>query len=168
MTKREWEFVNLYVVAFQLASEWNIHYTVAEGIVRGALRGGQVYVRGRGLYDIELRDISKEIGATLMQGSLISREFDDVEVDWQDLLEHGRPLVPTAYKDIVAAAEAHETTARRTAPKMTKREAVADFIRETYPDGMTGVSYKEIAYQLERKRGLRVDLSTIARALGRK
>jgi len=107
MSQREFEFVELYVAVYRLASEWDIPDTVAEGIIRGALRGGQVYTRGKGRYDIELRDISKEIGATLMLGSLISLDFDDVAIDWSDLLEHGRPLVPPLYEPFVSAAKAH-------------------------------------------------------------
>jgi len=110
MTKREqeFEFVELYVAVYRLASEWNIPDTIAERIVRGVLRGGQAYVRGKGHYDIELRDISKEIGATLMSTSpLTSLNFDDVTIDFNGLLEHGRPLVPPLYEPLVSAAIAH-------------------------------------------------------------
>jgi hypothetical protein len=52
--------------------------------------------------------------------------------------------------------------------KTTKREAAATFIREKYPDGLAGVTYREIARELQRSRGLRVDPRTIRRALGHK
>src|SRR5262249_8826629 len=144
------KLVELRAAAPGLAVEWNITDLIAEQIVRGVLQGGECFVRGRGRHDTSLRNISKEIGPTLWPNLLLSREFDEVEIDWKDLVEYGRKLVPTEYENIVSAAEAHssnhETTARRATPKMTKTKAVADLIREKYPDGIpAGVSYKMIA-----------------------
>jgi hypothetical protein len=63
----------------------------------------------------------------------------------------------------------HETPSREAAiRKATKRDAVKTFIRENYPHGTDGVTYGEIARDLERSRGLRVDTRTIRRALGHK
>jgi hypothetical protein len=56
-----------------------------------------------------LRDISKEIsgefGSTFSPAFLFSREFVDVEIDWNGLIEHGRLLVPSAYEFVVQEAE---------------------------------------------------------------
>jgi len=98
--------------AIRLADEWNIPYPVAEQIVKGVLLGGQCYVRGRRWIGEPLRDISKEIAAAQAQESgipgsgMIPWGFTDVEMDWRGLIEHGRPLVPTAYEHNVVAAEA--------------------------------------------------------------
>jgi len=98
-------FIYPYEAAVQLSAAWDIPVSVTEQIVRAVLRGGACYVRGRSRFDFELQDISKEIGATLLHGSLSSLDFIDVEIDWNGLLAHGRKLVPREWEYLVSAAE---------------------------------------------------------------
>jgi hypothetical protein len=99
------KLVALSAAAPWLAVEWNIPDLIAEQIVRGVLQGGECFVRGRGRYDRGLRNISKEIGPTLWPNLLLSREFYDVEINWKDLVEYGRDLVPPGYEPFVSAAK---------------------------------------------------------------
>jgi hypothetical protein len=167
MSQPEWIAPRL--ATHRLADHWNIPSWIADQIVRGVLLGGDVLVRGRD--HNALRIISKEIGATLDPNFLFSWKFSDVEMDWNGLLKHGRNLVPSLWEYCVSAAieksEAQRVKDRE--PKRTKREAVATFISEKYPSGKpAGVTYREIAREFERSRGLRVDPRTISRALGHK
>ena len=109
MSQPEW--VEPHLAVHRLTLYWDIPSNIAEQIVRGVLRSGDVLVRGRGralakdsFGDTDLRIISKEIGATLNPGSLISWEFSDVEIDWSGLLKHGRNLVPSEYEYWVSKA----------------------------------------------------------------
>jgi hypothetical protein len=61
-----------------------------------------------------------------------------------------------------------KTAAPDSIRKMTKREAVANFVKEKYPNGIAGVTYGEIAREYKRIRGKSVDPRTVARALGHK
>jgi hypothetical protein len=107
MPKRE--LVKLHDAAGRLASKWDIPSSVTEQIVKAVLQGGKCFVRGRRLGEMGLRDISREIsmefGSTFPPALLFSREFVDVEIDWHDLIEHGRKLVPAMWEPFVAAAE---------------------------------------------------------------
>jgi hypothetical protein len=106
------EWVEPHRAAHRLAEHWDISSQIAQQIVRGVLRSGEVLVHGRGrglvtgsgFADTSLRIISKEIGTTLNPGSLISWEFSDVEMDWNGLLKQGRNLVPREYEYWVSAA----------------------------------------------------------------
>jgi hypothetical protein len=110
MSQPEW--VEPHLAADRLAHHWDIPLQIAEQIIRGVLRSNEAVVRGRGrglakgsgFGDTGLRLIGREIGATLNPGSLISWEFNDVEIDWNWLLKHGRNLVPPAYEYWVSAA----------------------------------------------------------------
>jgi hypothetical protein len=100
------EFVTLNAACLELASKWGIPLSVTEQIVRAVLQGGACFVRGRSRFDLGPRDISREIGPTLLHGSLISLDFTDVEIGRNDLLKLGRELVPTEWEYLVSAAEA--------------------------------------------------------------
>ena len=52
---------------------------------------------------------------------LIPWGFTDVGIDWDHLLEHGRPLVPEMWEYFVAAAEAPVAPKRRPSPAETRR-----------------------------------------------
>jgi hypothetical protein len=99
------KWVELRFAPYELARHWDIPDLIAERIVWGVLQGCEALVRGRD--QGALRIISKEIGATVSYGPLISGWFHDVEIEWNDLLKHGRNLVPPEYEDQVSAAEAH-------------------------------------------------------------
>jgi hypothetical protein len=161
------ELVKVHDATGRLAVEWKLPTSAAQDIVRGVLLGAKCFVRGRRPGETGLRDISEEIsrefGSTFPPAFLSSREFVDVEIDWNGLLEHGRLLVPSIYEHTVAAAAAEATTTPRAAPRMTKREEVKTYIKENYPDGIpTGVPYKMIADDVG------CDERTVRRALGRK
>jgi hypothetical protein len=110
------EWVKLYDAASRLATKWDIPHFIAEQIIRGVLRGGECFARGKGRGEFELRDISKEIATALareagLPGSgMIPWGFTDVELDWNDLLKHGRKLVPTQYEFWVLKANRQKTT----------------------------------------------------------
>jgi hypothetical protein len=107
------EWVEPHLATHRLAQHWDIPSQIAEQFVRGALRSGDVLVRGRGFGDNGRRIISKEIGATLNPRSLISWEFSDVEIEWNDLLKHGRNLVPPEWEYwVVAAIEKHSKASK--------------------------------------------------------
>jgi hypothetical protein len=123
------ELVKLHDAAGRLAVEWNIPSEVAMQIIRGVLRSGECFVRGRRLYDMMgLRDISKEIsgefGSTFSPAFLFSREFVDAEIDWNDLLKHGRKLVPGEWEYRVSAAEDAEVGPYGTLKSDDERNAV--------------------------------------------
>jgi hypothetical protein len=168
MSQPEW--IEPRLAIYRLADHWNIPLRIAEEIIRGVLLSGDVLVRGRDYSrDTCLRSISKEIGATLSPGSLNSWKFSDVEMDWNGLLKHGRNLVPDGYEYWVSAAIEKSEAHPPKAPKRTKRDAVATFIKEKYPDGKpAGITYQEIAREFERSRGLPIDPRTVMRALGHK
>jgi hypothetical protein len=104
------ELVKLHDAAGRLAVEWSIPPEDAMQIIRGILQGGECFVRGRRPGEMGLRDISREIsrefGSTFPPAFLFSREFIDVEIDWNDLLKLGRDLVPPWLEYLVEAAEA--------------------------------------------------------------
>jgi hypothetical protein len=112
------KFLTLNFAIAELTVGWKIPLPIAEQIVRGVLLGGKCFARGKDRSGVlrdssgVLRDISKEIGPTLWPNLLLSREFDDVEIDRSDLLEHGRKLVPTEYEGTVSAAEARSAEDR--------------------------------------------------------
>jgi hypothetical protein len=103
--------VVLLIAAHELARHWDIPDLLAEQIVRGVLQGHECFVRGRGPDGI-LRDISNEIGSTLLSHVSLSAGFSEVEIDWNGLLLHGRKLVPPEWEYFVSAAEARETLTR--------------------------------------------------------
>jgi hypothetical protein len=133
MSQPEW--VEPHLATHRLAQHWDILSQIAEQIVRGVLRSGEALVRGRGhglikgsgFGDTGLRIISEEIGATLNPGSLISWEFSDVEIEWNDLLKHGRYLVPPEWENsVLAAIEKHSQTSkarREDIPSRTQHNA---------------------------------------------
>jgi hypothetical protein len=99
------ELVELYAATNRLAREWNIPVFIAEQIVRSVLRDGECFVRGKGRFDLELRNISGEVGAALSPGFVYPLGFTDVAIDWNDLLKYGRRLVPSGWEPFVAAAD---------------------------------------------------------------
>jgi hypothetical protein len=99
------KWVALFIASCELACHWGIPSWVAEQIVRGVLQGGECFVRGRGPDGI-LRDISREIVATLSPSVLASAVFSDVEIEWNGLVQQGRKLVPPEWEQFVQAAEA--------------------------------------------------------------
>lgn len=108
MSSPEW--IEPHAAAYRLLAEWRIPHAVAQQIVKGVLLGGQCYVRGRRLGE-PLQNVSKDIAAALAQVSgmpgsgMIPWGFTDVEMDWNDLIVHGRPLVPPMWEPFVAAAK---------------------------------------------------------------
>src|SRR5262249_34923015 len=108
------ELVKLHDAAGRLASEWGVPSSVTEQIVRAVLQGEkECFVRGRRQGEMGLRDISKEIGASLSPYpySLSCGDFWDVEIDWNDLFNLGRELVPTEWEYLLSF-QAKDTEAR--------------------------------------------------------
>jgi hypothetical protein len=116
------KLVELWYAPYELARYWDIPNWIAEQIVRGVLQGRECFARGNGRGDMGLRDISKEIGATLTSsGPLFSWEFSGVEIDWEGLFKHGRKLVPREWEYGVSAAEARKT--------LTREGAIAELLQ---------------------------------------
>jgi hypothetical protein len=103
------ELIEPHTAAYRLACEWDVDLTVAEQIIKGVLQGGQCCIRGRRLGEPP-RNISQEIAASMSSSlfphSLVPYDFKDVSIAWQDLLKHGRTLVPPMWEQTVAEAEA--------------------------------------------------------------
>ena len=120
------ELVKLHDAAGRLASKWGIPSSVTEQIVKAVLQGGKCFVRGRRPGEMMgLRDISKEIGATLSRYpcSPSGGDFWDVEIDWNDLRTLGRELVPSEWEYWVSAAEDAEAGPYRTLKSDDERKA---------------------------------------------
>jgi hypothetical protein len=94
--KRKW--VDVYTAARCLATRWNITQTIAESIIWNLLQSGGVLVRGVRPGSIVPSIISKEIAGTLYPGFLTVTSFHDVEIEWNDLIERGRDLVPSGFQ----------------------------------------------------------------------
>ena len=98
----------------RLAFTWNIPHSVADQIVWDALMDEKCYVRNR--FGGSMRDVRKELAKALaaamswsyFRSSLLvlPHDFERVELDWHDLIKHGRSLVPPEYEYAVAATEA--------------------------------------------------------------
>jgi hypothetical protein len=129
------EFVNCYGAAPRLASEWNIPYLIAQNIVKGVLRGGECPVRGKGFGEMVVRDIREDIAEALLKyrlDLLIPWGFSDVEIDWNGLIEYGRPLVPSAYEFVVQEAE----KSRSKKPRSAKPDANDELRATEYVTGL--------------------------------
>jgi hypothetical protein len=101
--------IDPHAAAYRLASKWGIPHPVAEQIVKGVLYGGHCFVVGRRLGE-PLQDVSKAVAAAMSSAympstSMIPWDFTDVKMDWNDLLEHGRKLVPPMWEQFISAAE---------------------------------------------------------------
>jgi hypothetical protein len=94
------KWIEPYPAAWRLAEHWSIPLVVAEEIVRAVPQGRKVLVRGQdyGGGSIVPREITEEIGETLLPGSLTSSKFIDVQMDWNGLLVHGRKLIPFVHR----------------------------------------------------------------------
>jgi hypothetical protein len=198
MSNPEWIGLFFNEAGSRLACYWGISPEEAEDIIRRVLHRQKILVRSDGPDIYFPRIVTRELPATLMKEVFFSPEFPAAQVIWPELLEACHEevtssentelhiqLIPqpkdSEYADTLAALDlkarsdearsaARETPTREVAirGKTTKREAVATFIREKYPQGIAGVTYREIARDLERSCGLRVDPRTISRALGHK
>jgi hypothetical protein len=157
--------------AYRLALEQNIPDFIAMQIVGDALMDEKCYVRQR--FGGSMRDVRKGLAEALIAAMDLShykppflvlpRDFEFVELDWHDLLEHWRKFLPPEFEYLVPA-EAHAAKHEPATPrKTTKTEAVRAYINEKYPDGIpAGIPDKTIAHECG------VSKSTVRRVLGRK
>jgi hypothetical protein len=90
----------VYSAEVRLATEWDILIDIAREIVSNALQSKEVEVRGLTLGSISIvpQIITKEVGATLYPGSLISSKFHDMEMEWNCFLKYGRKIIPSWVK----------------------------------------------------------------------
>jgi hypothetical protein len=132
MSQPDPKWVALGYAPYELARHWDIPNLIAERIVWGILQGGEALVRGRDRG--ALRTISKEIGATLSLGPLTWGWFDDVEIEWHDLLKHGRNLVPCEYEDRVSAAAARSANDREPTPTAAAETKMKLWLRQQADD----------------------------------
>jgi len=92
------EWVSLCEAVARLQNLWGIHLSIAEGIVRSVLQGGEVEVRGVARDQLVPQIITEQIRSALRSALfpnfLGSLDWRDIEIDWNGLVKHGRKLVP--------------------------------------------------------------------------
>jgi len=127
------KLVALFIAPNELACHWDIPSSIAEQIVRGVLQGGECFVRGRGPDGI-LRDIRREIVATLSPSVLASAVFSDVEIEWNGLVQQGRKLIPPEWEQFVQAAEARSADDAKPTPTAVAETRMKLWLRQQADD----------------------------------
>ena len=89
------QWVDPLKARYLLANLWKIPSFVAEDIVWATMQSGEVPIRGVLPGSHALQIITKESGASMRRGFLITPEFRDVEIEGAGLLQYGRNLIPS-------------------------------------------------------------------------
>lgn len=89
------EWVSLNVAVERLRSLWGIPPLIAEDIVRNVIQGGKVDVRAVTLGRLVPQIITEQIRSELVPNALFAVNYENIEIDWNGLLVHGRKLIPT-------------------------------------------------------------------------
>jgi hypothetical protein len=94
MANSEW--VSLcYDAAARLQNLWGIPLIIAEQTVRNVVLSGKVAVRGMPRHQLVYRIITEEIRPILFENSLFATGYENIEIDWNGLVLHGRELLPS-------------------------------------------------------------------------
>jgi hypothetical protein len=122
------EWVSLYEAVTRLANLWGIPPSIAEEIVRNVLKGAEVEVRGVARHQQVPQIITEQIRSALLPNFLVLPGWEWIEIDWNDLLVHGRKLVPHWI-------EVTEPPAKRKGSSH-KRDRAAEAIKQIWPQGL--------------------------------
>ena len=121
------EWVSLYGAVGRLESLWGIPQSIAEQIVRNVLQGGKVEVRGVPRYAQVPQIITEQIRSALLPNVLSARDYEDIEIEVNGLIAHGRKLIPSW----ICVAEL-PTTRKGSSHK---RDRAAQAIKDLWPQG---------------------------------
>lgn len=88
------EWVSLCGAVVRLQDLWRIPSSITEQIVRNVVQCGEVPVRGvpRGQQAYQI--ITKQVPSALFSNSLYAADYENIEIDWNGLVEQGRELIP--------------------------------------------------------------------------
>jgi hypothetical protein len=166
------EWIPLFEAAMRLEDLWGIPRSIAEGIVQNVLEGGAVEVRGVKRYQLVPQIITEQIRTSLFPNSLVSPDWESIEIDWNELVMHGRKLVP-------GWIEVTEPPARRKGSSH-KRDRAVQAIKEIWPQGLpdpkdlsNGELCKQVSDKIARddaqrnRRPIPISDDTILRAANR-
>jgi len=172
--KERYDWIDLWSAFYWMRETFPFSIFNHESAFKNALLSHEVPSRGKAYLSAYQRieknitaDTEFSVTANVMRTNAVS--FEAVQID-RPSFEAWIRSNAIEYSAAEARSSNHETSARRATPKMTKLETVITYIKEKYPDGgiPAGVTYKEIAQGIERSRGIRIDVRTVSRALGRK
>jgi hypothetical protein len=122
------EWIELHEAAWRLATHLNVDLTIADDIVREAMKSGEVPVRGMPLGSVSIvpRIISKEeIGSIFrlpfVRSISLFPQFQNTEIKWDRLLAYAPNLLPSSLGRVPDPTVAPEL---RTAPPSKIDEAL--------------------------------------------
>jgi hypothetical protein len=88
------EWVSLYDAVNRLEILWGITRSIAEEILRNAIKSGKVEVRGKSVYSI-IPEIITDVGSIFFPRNSLLSAYENIEIDWNGLLVTARKLVPS-------------------------------------------------------------------------
>jgi hypothetical protein len=111
------EWVEVHGAVVRLTHDWAIPQSTAAEIVRNVLDASKVQVRGLRRSQLAFSIITERVAATLYPNSLVSREWDQIEIDWDGLVEQGRKLLPSWIYVADLAATGKESSSNKSKPR---------------------------------------------------
>jgi hypothetical protein len=119
------EWVSLYEATERLQTYWGIPLPLAEELVRNVVHGGRVEVRATRGYQLIPQIVTGQI--QLSQAVLLAADYENIEIDWNGLLEEGRKLLPSW-------THVQQYPAIKKGPR-PKRDQATQAIKDLWPDG---------------------------------
>ena len=111
------EWISLDGAVARLQGLWGITPMVVEQIVRNVVNGGKVEVRAVQRGHLVPQIVTGQI--QLAPNLLFATDFEDIEIDWNGLVEEGRKLIPS-WQEIVP-----RPTKQKRSPHRKRRASIA-------------------------------------------